>query len=215
MSLSDFVVFAMELAGTIAFAASGAMVGIDRGMDIFGVCVLGIITATGGGIIRDVILGNVPPGVFSHPVYVLVATASSMVIFIVLYFRRDILSGHLRGIYDKVMLTLDAIGLGVFTVVGVNAGIAGGYGDNAFLLVFLGTITGVGGGLMRDMMAGVPPYIFVKHIYACASIIGAVSCVYMSRHAGGTYAMAVSCMIVVLIRYLAAHYRWNLPGFRK
>ena len=69
-------------------------------------------------------------------------------------------------------------------MVGVNTGIRHGYMDNTFLLVFVGTITGVGGGLLRDMMAGVPPYIFVKHIYACASIVGAVVCVYMYRSSG-------------------------------
>ena len=77
--------------------------------------------------------------------------------------------------------------------------------DNVFLLVFLGTITGVGGGLMRDMMAGVPPYIFVKHIYACASIVGAVVCVYMNRFVGNVEAMMVACFVIILIRYLAAH----------
>ena len=66
------------------------------------------------------------------------------------------------------MLVMDSIGLGIFTVVGVNTGINNGYMDHTFLLVFLGTITGVGGGLLRDMMAGVPPYIFVRHVYACA-----------------------------------------------
>ena len=106
---------------------------------------------------------------------------------------------------------MDSVGLGIFTVVGVNTGIRQGYMDNVFLLVFLGTITGVGGGLLRDMMASVPPYIFVKHIYACASIIGAVVCVYMNRFVGNVQAMVVSSIVVVLIRYLAAHYRWNLP----
>ena len=106
---------------------------------------------------------------------------------------------------------MDSIGLGIFTVVGVNTGISHGYVDYMFLLVFLGTITGVGGGLMRDMMAGVPPYIFVKHIYACASIVGAVVCVYMNRFVGNVEAMMVACFVIILIRYLAAHYRWNLP----
>ena len=109
------------------------------------------------------------------------------------------------------MLAMDSVGLGIFTVVGVNTGIHQGYMDNAFLLVFLGTITGVGGGLLRDMMASVPPYIFVKHIYACASIIGAIVCVYMNRFVGNVEAMIVSSIVVVLIRYLAAHYHWNLP----
>ena len=106
---------------------------------------------------------------------------------------------------------MDSVGLGIFTVVGVNTGIRQGYMDNVFLLVFLGTITGVGGGLLRDMMASVPPYIFVKHIYDCDSISGAVVCVYMNRFVGNVQAMVVSSIVVVLIRYLAAHYRWNLP----
>ena len=83
--------------------------------------------------------------------------------------------------------------------------------DQTFLLVFLGTITGVGGGLLRDMMAGVPPYIFVRHIYACASIVGAVACVYIYRGFGAVAAMVGASAAVILIRYLAAHYHWNLP----
>ncbi len=77
------------------------------------------------------------------------------------------------------MLVMDSIGLGIFTVVGVNTGISHGYMEYTFLLVFLGTVTGVGGGLLRDVMAGVPPYILVRHIYACASIVGAIVCVIL------------------------------------
>lgn len=199
------------MAGTVAFAASGAMVGVERNMDIFGVSVLGVVTAVGGGMIRDIVLGIIPPNVFTNPVYALVATITSCVVFLVFYWKRQLLEGHMRLTYDRVMLVMDSIGLGIFTVVGVNTGIRSGYMDNVFLLVFLGTITGVGGGLMRDMMAGVPPYIFVKHIYACASIIGAIVCVYMNRFVGNVEAMVVSSVVVVLIRYLAAHYHWNLP----
>ena len=181
MDYQSIITFFMEMAGTVAFAASGAMVGVERNMDIFGVSVLGVVTAVGGGMIRDSVLGIIPPNVFTNPVYALVATITSCVVFLVFYWKRQLLEGHMRLTYDRVMLVMDSIGLGIFTVVGVNTGIRSGYMDNVFLLVFLGTITGVGGGLMRDMMAGVPPYIFVKHIYACASIVGAVVCVYMNR----------------------------------
>lgn len=211
MDYQSIITFFMEMAGTVAFAASGAMVGVERNMDIFGVSVLGVVTAVGGGMIRDIVLGIIPPNVFTNPVYALVATITSCVVFLVFYWKRQLLEGHMRLTYDRVMLVMDSIGLGIFTVVGVNTGIRSGYMDNVFLLVFLGTITGVGGGLMRDMMAGVPPYIFVKHIYACASIIGAIVCVYMNRFVGNVEAMVVSSVVVVLIRYLAAHYRWNLP----
>ena len=211
MDYQSIITFFMEMAGTVAFAASGAMVGVERNMDIFGVSVLGVVTAVGGGMIRDIVLGIIPPNVFTNPVYALVATITSCVVFLVFYWKRKLLEGHMRLTYDRVMLVMDSIGLGIFTVVGVNTGIRSGYMDNVFLLVFLGTITGVGGGLMRDMMAGVPPYIFVKHIYACASIVGAVVCVYMNRFVGNVEAMMVACFVIILIRYLAAHYRWNLP----
>ena len=211
MDYQSIITFFMEMAGTIAFAASGAMVGVERNMDIFGVSVLGVVTAVGGGMIRDIVLGIIPPNVFTNPVYALVATITSCLVFLVFYWKRQLLEGHMRLTYERVMLVMDSIGLGIFTVVGVNTGIRSGYKDNVFLLVFLGTITGVGGGLMRDMMAGVPPYIFVKHIYACASIVGAVVCVYMNRFVGNVEAMMVACFVIILIRYLAAHYRWNLP----
>ena len=106
---------------------------------------------------------------------------------------------------------MDSIGLGIFTVVGVNTGISHGYMEYTFLLVFLGYRHRSWGGLRRDVMAGVPPYILVRHIYACASIVGAIVCVILYRHSGAVAAMVEASAVVVLIRYLAAHYRWNLP----
>ena len=214
MDYQSIITFFMEMAGTVAFAASGAMVGVERNMDIFGVSVLGVVTAVGGGMIRDIVLGIIPPNVFTNPVYALVATITSCLVFLVFYWKRQLLEGHMRLTYDRVMLVMDSIGLGIFTVVGVNTGIRSGYMDNVFLLVFLGTITGVGGGLLRDMMAGVPPYIFVKHIYACASVMGAMSCIFLYRQFGELPAMMISSMLVFMIRLLAAKYRWNLPRVR-
>ena len=176
--------FMLEMAGTIAFAASGAMVGAQRGMDIFGVCVLGVVTAVGGGATRDIILGIVPPGMFQDPLYTIVATVTSCIVFAVMYWKQELLEGGNRLVYDKVMLVMDTVGLGVFTVMGVDKGISQGYMGRTFFLVFLGTVTGVGGGLIRDMMAGVPPYIFVRHIYACASIVGAIDIQAVGRSAG-------------------------------
>ena len=215
MDYQQLITFIMEMIGTVAFAASGAMVAVDRAMDIFGVIVLGVTTSVGGGAIRDVILGIVPPAMFQHPVYTLVATITSCVVFLILYLKKELLQGHNRETYDKVMLIMDSVGLGIFTVVGVNTGIAHCYMDYMFLLVFLGTITGVGGGLLRDIMAGVPPYILVKHIYACASIVGAVVCVLLYRHYGTVISMVGASAVVCLIRYLAAHYRWNLPKLKR
>ena len=188
MDIQEWIIFAIELIGTVAFSASGAMVGIECSMDIFGVIVLGVSTAVGGGMVRDVILGKVPSALL-HPVYVIYAVLAAVLVFCIIY----------------------SVGLGIFSAMGVTKGISCGYIDNTFLLVFLGTMTGVGGGLLRDTMAGVAPYIFVKHIYACASIAGAWICVIIYRSYGELPAMVVSSLIVMLIRFLAAHYRWNLP----
>ena len=211
MDYQTLITFFMEMIGTVAFAASGAMTGVERKMDIFGVSVLGVVTAVGGGMIRDVTLGIIPPSVFKHSVYATVAVITSCLVFVLFYCKRELLGGKFRVTYDRLMLIMDSVGLAIFTVVEVNTGIRQGYADNTFLLVFVGTITGVGGGLLRDTMAGVPPYIFVRHIYACASIVGALVCVYMHRIFGTVEAMVVACMSVLLIRYLAAHYHWNLP----
>ena len=154
MNIQDSIIFFMEILGTIAFAASGAMVGIRKRMDIFGICVLGVVTAVGGGMTRDVILGKLPSAL-EKPVYVGVSVATALAIFILLYIKQDLLSGRLGTFYDKAMLGMDSVGLGIFTSLGVMSGIDNGYPDNTFLLVFIGMLTGVGGGLMRDMMAAV------------------------------------------------------------
>lgn len=136
-----------EVIGTIAFASSGAMLAIQKEMDLFGVCVLGVVTAVGGGMTRDIILGKVP-GALTDPAYVAAAVVTSLVVFVVLYFRKGLyrdLSGGRSGIlYDKAMLFMDSIGLGIFTVMGVMTGIEEGYLGDTFLLTVLGTLTGVG-----------------------------------------------------------------------
>lgn len=210
VEVQALIVFCIEMIGTIAFAASGAMVGIQRRMDVFGICVLGTVTAVGGGMTRDIILGDIP-GALMDPIYVVVSLCTALVVFAVFYFKKTLPHGKLGILYEKAMLVMDSVGLGIFTVVGVITGIRHGYLENTFLLTFLGTLTGVGGGLLRDIMAGVPPYIFVKHIYACASVAGALSCVLIYRSFGQILAMIVSSVLVVLIRFLAAYYHWNLP----
>lgn len=200
----------MELVGTVAFSASGAAMAIRKGMDLFGVCVLGVITAVGGGMMRDVILGIVPSALLS-PVYVMTACLTALALFLGFSVCQCGLQGNLKTLSDQILLLMDAVGLGIFTVVGVNTGIQHGYAHELFLLVFLGTLTGVGGGLLRDVLAGEPPSILVRHIYACASIGGALSYIWAGRHLGSLPALILSPALVVLIRILAARYRWNLP----
>ena len=214
MDIQNMIVFCMEILGTISFAASGAVTGIHCGMDIFGVAVLGVITAVGGGMTRDVLLGKMP-GALTDPVYVTTAVLTALTVFLIFYFKKNLFQGRIGLWYDKAMMVMDAIGLGIFTATGVMSGIRAGYVDNTFLLTVLGTLTGVGGGLLRDMMAGQPPYIFVKHVYACASVVGALCCVWIYRLLGQVPAVFLAALLVVVIRFLAAHYHWNLPHIRE
>lgn len=115
--MSNVLVFVLELIGTAAFAVSGAIVGIKKQMDLFGVIVLGVCTAVGGGIVRDVILGVTPPATFHDPVYTLTAAAVSVLMFLP-HVRARV--GRHEPVFDRLLLVMDAVGLGVFTVVGVQ-----------------------------------------------------------------------------------------------
>ncbi|MFV0440751.1 MAG: trimeric intracellular cation channel family protein [Lachnospirales bacterium] len=210
MSVNPIVYFIFSIVGTIAFAISGAIVGIRRNMDVFGVCVLGATTACGGGIIRDIIIGIVPTSLI-NPIYVGVSIVISLIVFFIMYFFHDSISkSKYTNIYDNIIMAMDSVGLGVFTVMGVQTGIAAGFIENTFLLVFLGTITGVCGGLLRDMMASKTPYIFSEDIYAGASILGAISCVYLHKYFGEVVALLLATTVVVFIRYLAKRLNLNL-----
>ncbi|MCI6638051.1 MAG: TRIC cation channel family protein [Bilifractor sp.] len=206
----DFI-YVMDLLGTCAFAISGAMTAIQQGLDLFGIMILALTTATGGGFIRDLTIGNLPPVVFRDPVYIILSFATAGVVFVVLKFQsRRLHLERLKVLYEKALLISDSLGLAAFTIDGVSAGHA--LADtNIYLSVFLGVITGIGGGILRDLFAGKKPYVFVRHVYALASIAGAVAAYILPRFVGASPAMMISFGIILLIRYLAAHYRWDLP----
>jgi len=206
--MSETLLLIFELIGTIAFAASGALTGLEKKMDIFGVATLGVVTSVGGGVIRDLILGNTPPATFNKPVYALVAIAVSIIIFIPTV-RRFLFKR--QALYDFMMLIMDSLGLGIFTVVGIQVAYTSDGSHNVFLLIFVGMITGIGGGVLRDVLAGNTPYIFIKHFYACASLIGAVACIVLWKAIGQSAAIAGGSLVIIVLRLLAAHYRWSLP----
>ena len=147
MDLQTLIVLIIELIGTIAFSISGAMVGIRRKMDIFGVLVLGVVTAVGGGMMRDVILGKTPSA-FVKPIYVEVAVISALAPFLLLSINKRLVHSKYQALYAGLMFLMDSVGLGIFTAVGVSTGWTAGYHDNMFFLSFLGVLTGVGGGLL-------------------------------------------------------------------
>ena len=194
------IISILEIIGTIAFSVSGAVVGIRKKMDILGVTTLGIITAVGGGIIRDIMIGVVPPSALCNPRYTMIAIVAALIVFLP-FVRKKINLDHFAWVL------VDAIGLGAFTIIGVSMGSAF---DNLFLEVFLGVVTGVGGGVIRDICSGDIPMIFIKHFYACPSIIGAIICAGLNGY-NANLAMALGFVLILVLRLLAAKYKWHLP----
>ncbi len=208
---TEHMIFIMEMIGTVAFAVSGGMVAIRKNLDLLGILVLGVTTACGGGLIRDLVIGIQPPIMFLKSVYVTTAVISDLLLFAIVKCFRSSMEFLNSKFYERTLNLMDAIGLGVFTVVGVNAAIRLKLDSYVFLKIFLGVITGVGGGIIRDMMVIQVPAVLRKHVYACASIAGAVCYVLLYDAITAGPAMILSTLLVIAIRLLARHYEWNLP----
>lgn len=208
----ETVLFALEIAGVVAFAITGVITALEKKFDIFGAIVLGVTTSVGGGIVRDMILGYLPPAAFRKPVFAATAIITSFAVFLIAYFLGTRIKKHF-DVYSQVINVFDSIGLSVFVIGGVNSAISCGFGDNMFLAVFVGTLTGVGGGVMRDIMAGRVPTILRKRVYALAAVIGAIIYYLLTYYnvCSSTWAIIIGAGSVLVIRILATIFRWNLP----
>ena len=211
MQLGTSVYSLMEFLGTVSFALSGAMVAMQRRLDFLGVIVLGLTTAFGGGICRDILIGQIPPSVVSTPKTAYFVFWITTFFFIAVRFQWSKYLHLQSRTYEDIMNLLDAVGLGIFTAPGINRSIVAGFGDYTIFCIFLGVLTGIGGGIIRDLLAGLTPSVLRKHIYACASLAGALIYYYLRPIGNGNLALILSSGIVVMIRVLAKHYRWNLP----
>ena len=211
MGYTDFVFHICELVGTVAFAVAGAMVAIDKRVDLFGVLFLGMLTALGGGCLRDVLLGRFPPAMFSNYVYVTVSIVTALIVFI----AARLLAERYRlneAAIDQINNIFDALGLGVFAVVGVEVSVSAGYGSNGFLAVFMGMTTAIGGGVLRDLLLREIPFVLKKRIYAIAAICGALA-YYIGWRLSlpETVSVLAGVGVTFVLRLLATAFKWNLP----
>lgn len=208
----DTMLLVLELIGTCAFAISGAVLGITKRFDIFGVIFSGIITALGGGTIRDILLGNLPPAMFKDYIYLIFAVATCLLTFIIASILKNKFSENIVVI-DKVNNIFDAIGLGVFTIVGMNVAINSGFSDNFFFVVFLGMTTGCGGGILRDAIVGEVPFVLRKRVYAVASIAGGIAyyLLYIMLQQGVVVSAVAGITLIFALRILASVFKWDLP----
>ena len=199
-------IFIIEIIGIIAFTVSGVIVAFKKRFDLLGVITLGTMTAVGGGALRDILLGILPPSMFKNGIYVLIA------FYVGILAKKNIKRKRMK--YYNLITFFDAVGLGVFAVVGTNTAIVNGFADNAFLAIFVGVITGVGGGLIRDIIANTTPFIMYKDLYASSAIIGS-SLYYLLYQLHSNYFLCIFISIVttILVRLLAAKYNLGLPKF--
>ncbi|MDO5715932.1 MAG: trimeric intracellular cation channel family protein [Tissierellia bacterium] len=202
-----------EIIGTIAFAFSGAMLGIRKEMDIFGIMVLGVVTALGGGLTRDIILGITPPAMFQNSNFALLAVLSSLILFVIFYFKVDFLNSLWIRQVERLMIFFDALGLGAFTVTGINTALTGGF-EKKFLLIFVGMVTGIGGGIIRDVLSREIPFVFREQIYAIASLSGAVVYLITSVYLPIEINMILCFITVVLVRLYAIKKNLHLPRIK-
>ena len=199
-----------ELVGVVAFAMAGVLVGIEYGFDLFGIFVLAFLTALGGGLFRDLMLGNHPPVCFTHFSYI-ICVAVTVVLFLIFL---KVFDTHLgtRDIHKiKALITFfDAVGLGIFCVTGTIFAMDMGYGDNMLLCVASGLVTSIVGGMCRDVLATRKPVVLRKEIYAVAAIIGSVLYYLTYAIIGNVLAIYLCAVIVTIIRLVSVRKRMNM-----
>ena len=198
----------LDIIGTLAFALSGALVGLSRKMDIFGVVVLAVLTAVGGGMIRDVLIDVVPPTALVNTTNLLLAVATAVAASVI-YGTVHIAPEQKRRFAILFQIS-DTLGLAAFTVTGVIAGLAQP-GARFTLPILLGVLTAVGGGVLRDLLAQRMPTVLHADVYAVAAVIGAFF-VCMMKHLHGDMQAAAwfGFFIVVLLRVCAIRFGWQV-----
>ncbi len=193
----------IEFVGTIAFAISGIRLASAKEFDWFGAIVVGFVTAVGGGTLRDVLIG-IPPFWLQSSLYIW----GTLLAFVVVVFFRKILV-HL----NNTIFWFDCVGLGLFTVVGFEKALV--LGHTYWVCIFMGTITGVVGGITRDILINEIPVIFRQELYAFACIVGGcVFALFDYLQVDSTITQVVVFIIVVLVRVLATRFSWSLPTLK-
>jgi uncharacterized membrane protein YeiH len=201
----EWIFTALVVIGTVSFAVSGVMAAGKAGMDWLGAFVLALAVAVGGGTIRDLLTGHMPVNWIEEPWPIFVAMGAAAVALIVLRYRPT-----LDFESAPAGLVADAVGLSAFVVVGTQVSLAANL--SGFLAVLLGTVTGVGGGVLRDLLTGNKPAVLVGQIYAAAGIAGAT--VYVLMVYGGisdALATVVAVLLILAIRLASIKWNWHLP----
>ena len=203
MNQTNTIYTFLDLIGTFVFALSGAVAAREKGLDIFGVFFVAFTVACGGGIVRDLCIGAIPPAGLTNWHYLLMVFVASLI---------GIGFSRLVNVFNQPVLLFDALGLSVFAATGARKAIV--FGHNYEVALLLGTFTAVGGGMIRDILLDRIPVILKKEIYASAAMVGA-AIVVVGDHLGLSREAVSATAIVVCfgLRFLSLHFHLNLPSF--
>lgn len=202
--MEETLTLVLNLTGTFAFGLSGGILAVRKQMDLFGVLVLSVATGLGGGIMRDVVLGHIPPATLTDWRYLAAAGLAGLLVFV--WFSRVVHHG-------RFLTTFDAVGLSIFTVTGATIALGAGLGPAPAAL--LGMLTGVGGGVLRDVLAAEIPLIFRSEVYAVASLLGAVIIIVASQAGfSGIPAEIVAALATFTLRIVSVQRGWKIPVAR-
>lgn len=195
--------YIIDILGTIAFSISGVLVALNKKMDPFGILIIAFVTAVGGGTLRDVLIGETPVSWMTNITFVYVVLASTILAVI---FKSKI--DYLR----KSLFLFDTIGIGLYTVVGVEKGINAGL--HPIICIALGTMSACFGGVIRDILCNEIPVIFRKEIYATACILGGIAYFFIKRlPIEGDFVFIIAGLVVIVTRILAVKFKLRLPTF--
>ncbi len=195
----------IDILGTVAFAISGVLVAMEKKLDLFGVLIIAFVTAVGGGTLRDLLIGNTPVGWMTTPVYII--TISITVITAILFVNK---LKHFR----KSLFLFDTIGIGLYTMVGVEKGL--NVGLSPVMCIILGTITASFGGVIRDILCNEIPVIFRKEVYATICILGGIIYFVLIQFPfDKTYAYVAAILSIIIMRLLAVRFKISLPNIHK
>jgi uncharacterized membrane protein YeiH len=190
----------IDYTGTFVFAISGVLAGVERKFDLFGVFILGFVTAVGGGTLRDLLIGSTPVGWMQQEAYIYIILSALPICYI----WKDIILKMKKGFF-----LFDTIGIGLFTILGLQKTLA--LGLSPVVAVMMGVVSAVFGGVIRDVLSSQAPLIFSKEIYAFACLAGAVLFLISNHLLPEEYAMMISIATVIVIRILAIKRNWSLP----
>lgn len=195
----------LDLIGTLAFAISGALVSIDKKMDLFGVFIITFVTALGGGTLRDVMIGRTPVGWMLNIDYIFVIITGFIV---------TLLFKQLIEKFKIYLFIFDTIGLGVFTLIGLEKGI--NIGLHPIICIALGTMTACFGGVIRDILCAEIPVIFRKEIYATICILGGITFFILRKfNLNSDVLYLTTSLVIISVRVLAVRFKWCLPTLNK